>query len=139
MKKIIKNIGLVLGVFMVFIIAFLFYVSPQKTTAFEDKDGQAIVNSIAEIKTIPINGHPQRLLIRGKDKNNPVVLHVHGGPGAPDYPFFGAANLEDNFTICYWDQRGAGASYSADIPANSMNLDNIVEDGIAVTKFLKDH
>jgi len=139
MKKVLKSALIGIGIFMLFIIAFLLYLSPQKTPPFVDKAGEIIPNSIAEIKMVPINGYPQRLLIRGKDKDNPILLHVHGGPGSPDYPFFGDANVEDIFTVCYWEQRGAGASYSANIDANSMNLDNIVADGIAVTKFLKDH
>lgn len=139
MKKILKTALMSIGIFMLFIIAALLYLSPQKTAPFTDENGKVLPKSIAEIKTVPINGYPQRLLIRGKDKNNPLLLHVHGGPGAPDQPFFGDKNLEDIFTVCYWEQKGAGASFSENIPVASMKLHHIVEEGLSVAKFLKDH
>ncbi len=139
MKKVFKTALLGMGVSMLFMIAYLVYLSPQKTPPFLDEKGKVIANSIAEIKTISVNGYQQRLLIRGKDKNNPILLHVHGGPGGPDYPFLEDSNVEDIFTVCYWEQRGAGASFSDNIPAKSMNLHHIVEDGITVTRFLLEH
>jgi pimeloyl-ACP methyl ester carboxylesterase len=115
------------------------YFSPQKTEPFKDTDGSILENSIAELIDIDINGTKQRLLIRGKNINNPVLLHLHGGPGSPDHPFMKRDNfvLEDIFTICYWEQRGSGASYNKNIPVNSMTLGQIVDDGIKVTKYLQ--
>ena len=85
-----------------------------------------------------INGAPQRVTIRGKDINNPVLLRVTGGPGAltPAANKVIGIDLEDLFTVCYWDQRGAGPAYNSSIPDSTITLDQIVEDGLAVTRFL---
>ncbi|WP_296700921.1 alpha/beta hydrolase [Algoriphagus sp.] len=106
---------------------------------FLDNDGNVLPNSIAYHEDMVINGAPQRVTIRGKDINNPVLLRVIGGPGAFHTP---AANkvlgvdLEDLFTVCYWDQRGAGPAYDNSIPDSTITLEQIVEDGLDVTKFL---
>ena len=38
---------------------------------------------IQENKYITINGIEQYLQIRGEDRNNPIILWLHGGPGFP--------------------------------------------------------
>lgn len=106
---------------------------------FLDQDGNVAPNSIAYHEDMVINGAPQRLTVRGKDVNNPVLLRVHGGPGSFHRPasnkIFGI-DLEDIFTVCYWDQRGAGPAYNSSIPDSTLTLDQIVEDGLDVTEFL---
>lgn len=134
----IKTALMGIGIFMLCIIVFLIAVSPQKTTPFLDERGEILPNSIAEIIDLDINGVSQRLIIRGKDKSNPVLLHIHGGPGFPDYAFIKESgnNVEDLFTVCYWEQRGAAASFSETISDNTMSLVQIVKDGEALTEYL---
>lgn len=128
---------LAIGILALLLFATLCYFSPQKTPQFLDKDGTVINNSIAEIMDIEINGIQQRILIRGKNLSNPVLLHLHGGPGGPDRPLMDKNNnLEDLFTMCYWDQRGAGASYADDIPVESMTQEQIIQDGLELSKYL---
>lgn len=139
MKNRLVKILIGISVFLLLLFAYLLYLSPQKTEAHFDKNGKVLPNSIAEIRNVPINGVNQRLLIRGEDKNNPVLLHCHGGPGTPEQVFlkhFGVY-LEDVFTVCYWEQRGAGGSFSDNIPVSSMTLDQIAKDGIELSKYLK--
>lgn len=133
----IFKFSLTIVAFVFILFAVLLYVSPQKTPLFLDDNGDIIKNSIAEIKDIEINGVKQRVLIRGKNLSNPILLHLHGGPGGPDRPLMDRMNnLEDVFTVCYWDQRGAGASYSNKIPVESMNQNQVIEDGIEISKYL---
>ena len=136
----LKKIFIVIILFLLLILTFFFYVSPQKTTPFTDENGNILPNSVAEILNLNINGTPQRLLIRGKDINNPILLHLHGGPGTPDYAMIKEekVNIEDVFTVCYWEQRGAGASFYEDLSKSSMNLKQIVNDGEKVTLYLLD-
>lgn len=138
LRKIINRlIIVVLGVIIV-TLAVLLYISPGKTSPITDASGNEIPNSIAIIEQPEINGVKQSLIIRGENKNNPVLLFVHGGPGMPTFPYTKEPfkGMEKLFTICYWDQRGAGKSYTGDIPDSSMTLDQLTEDGAAVSRFL---
>jgi pimeloyl-ACP methyl ester carboxylesterase len=82
----------------------------------------------------------QGMFIRSKDIDNPVLLFVHGGPGFPNYYLFEKFNpgLEDYFTVCYWEQRGSGLSYSPDVSPESMTLGQFTSDAIEVTQYLQD-
>ena len=102
---------------------------------FLDENGELLANSIAMHENIDINGVPQRITIRGTDANNPILLRVHGGPGSASPPVISRVNgfdLEDLFTVCYWEQRGAGMAYSTDIPDSTINLPQIIDDGLMV-------
>ena len=106
--------------------------SPHKT--------ESIASAIDAVEMVPVQGMDLGLVIRGADIRNPVLLHLHGGPGQSE---FGAylkkrrGRLEQIFTICYLEQRGSGKSYSPDIPPETMTLDQFVEDAHEVTQYLK--
>ena len=78
------------------------------------------------------------MIIRGTDTTKPVLLYLHGGPGDPEFPFVHQFNpgIEDLFVVCYWDQRGAGLSYSKDIPPETMTLSQFVDDAGKVSEYL---
>ncbi len=140
MKKWIRWAFILLGVLIFILLAVLSHWSPQKTDPIYDSDNQVLTNSISLIDNIDINGISQRIVIRGWDRSNPILLHLHGGPGNPDRPFIRRLNahIEDIFTVVYWDQRGVGGSYSKDIIPESISLEQISEDGIAISEYLKD-
>lgn len=96
-------------------------------------------NGISGIRLVTLGGLKQWVLIRGEDKLNPVVLFLHGGPGASETALLRKFNgdLEKDFTMVYWDQRGATKSYSKDIPAETMTLDQFVEDAHQLVTYLK--
>ncbi|WP_368654926.1 alpha/beta fold hydrolase [Ornithinibacillus sp. 4-3] len=85
---------------------------------------------------IDINGAKQGLIIETTDENLPVLLVVHGGPGYPLYPIARANNVQlyRLFTVCYWDQRGTGMSYTSD--KKSLTIDQIVNDTVEVSNYL---
>jgi proline iminopeptidase len=87
-----------------------------------------------------LGGHPQEVLIRGADAGHPLLLILHGGPGFAEMPLFTTynADLEQHFLMVHWDQRGAGRSYAADIPAESMTLRQFVADGLELIDWLTD-
>ena len=77
------------------------------------------------------------MFIKSKNKKNPVLLYLHGG--LPDY-FLSRkypTGLEDNFTIVWWEQRGFGLSYSAGIPPETRNLDQMICDTKEITNYLR--
>lgn len=107
--------------------------------AFRDQRGELLEGSISEKIFVPIGGVQQGMFIRSKDTGNPVLLFVHGGPGFPNYFLFEKFNpsLEDFFTVCYWEQRGSGLSYTPGVTIESMTLQQLASDAIGVTNYLR--
>lgn len=75
---------------------------------------KAIIESheISEMKTYTLGGRPQKVLIDGLKKSNPIVIFLHGGPGQP-IPFSEGCRgmfpeITEKFTMVYWDQLGSG-------------------------------
>jgi pimeloyl-ACP methyl ester carboxylesterase len=95
---------------------------------------------IEEMFPLKVNNLNQWLLIRGKDLSKPVILYLHGGPGQSLIPFAHVATgkLVNDFIVVYWDQRGAGLSYSDNIPPETMNINQFINDTRVVTKYLKE-
>jgi pimeloyl-ACP methyl ester carboxylesterase len=77
-----------------------------------------------------LGGIAQWVNIRGADVANPVLVTLHGGPGMPETALLRYFNsvLEKSFTVVYWEQRGAGRSYSPSITPTSMTIDQFVRD-----------
>jgi pimeloyl-ACP methyl ester carboxylesterase len=106
---------------------------------FVDAAGSRLAGSISEKIWISINGTKQGMVIRGRSQRNPVLLVVHGGPGMPDYFLTQQypPELEDLFTVVWWDQRGSALSYDRKIPAATMNIEQFISDTLAVTDYLR--
>lgn len=97
------------------------------------------LNSVAELTRVELNGRKQWISIRGKDKNNPVLLFLAGGPGGTQMAAVRRelAELEDHFVVVNWDQPGSGKSYGAQRGAD-MTAETYIEDGHALTEYLKE-
>jgi pimeloyl-ACP methyl ester carboxylesterase len=112
---------------------------PATTAPIVGADGATLPGSVAELITIPIGGHDQALMIRGRTVDNPVLLYLTGGPGGTD---FGAMRrdvaLEQDFIVVTWEQRGSAKSYSALDPLETLTLEQMVTDTIEVTNYLRD-
>jgi len=95
--------------------------------------------SIAQMRMIPVGDGQQAVVMRGRDVNNPVLLYLSGGPGQSDLPYVRAIfhDLEEDFVVVAWDQRGVGKSYEALDPAATLTLDRAVTDVIEVTNYLR--
>lgn len=70
-------------------------------------------NGIQEGIYVDIGGIPQYVQIRGADKDNPVILWLHGGPGFPStyVTYHYQTALEKRYTVACWEQRGCGRTY----------------------------
>jgi pimeloyl-ACP methyl ester carboxylesterase len=116
----------------------LLIVSPGKVEPIVDASGNISPQGLSEKTFVTINDVKQGMFIQSKDVSHPVLLYLHGG--MPDfflskkYP----TGLEDIFTIVWWEQRGSGMSYSPDIPRESMTLDQLISDTLALTNYLRD-
>ncbi|PKM89237.1 MAG: alpha/beta hydrolase, partial [Firmicutes bacterium HGW-Firmicutes-12] len=113
--------------------------NPGKPVSFLDMKGIPLAESISEKIYVDINGMKQGMFIKGKDKKKPVLLFLHGGPGMPEYAISRSYPmvLEDYFTVCWWEQRGAGLSYSFDIPLETMTFEQLISDTIEVSNYLR--
>lgn len=100
------------------------------TAPFLDESGSRVAGSIASLESLEIGGVRQRVIFRGVSTDLPVLIILHGGPGISETALFRyyVPELERRFLVVYWDQRGAGRSFSADIPAASMTIDQFVSD-----------
>lgn len=69
-------------------------------------------NEISEVCTVLLGGYPQKIMLDGKSRSNPVVICLHGGPGSP-VPFSVGCrgmfpDITEKFTLVCWDQLGCG-------------------------------
>ena len=112
--------------------------SPGKPEEFLNEDGTTLKNSISEKIFVEINGVKQGMFLRGTNLENPVVLFVHGGPCFPEYFLFDRCEtgLENEFTVCYWEQRGGGLSYTKGMDPASVTMELLKQDTIAVSEYL---
>ena len=144
MKKAVIIIKVtILSIIEVLLIGVLVLVlsSPGKLGKLKDAEGNVIAASLTEKTFEEIGGVRQGFFLRSENPDNPVILLLHGGPGSPElallYKYEIAERLEKYFTVCYWDQRGAGMSYSSSIDPSTMTLDQMVEDTLQITEYLK--
>ena len=107
-------------------------------------------NYISEEKFVLINGIEQWITIKG-NSSKPIILFIHGGPGSPISPYVDVMykDLEKDFIIVQWDQRGTAKTYGQNSPpdeltpeylkANPLTLELMTNDGIEVAKYLLKH
>jgi pimeloyl-ACP methyl ester carboxylesterase len=98
-------------------------------------------NGIDEAAYVEVGGIEQWVTIRGQDRNNPVLLFLHGGPGDATNPWGYAAfrSWLQYFTVVQWDQRGAGRTFGRNraVPATTITPDRMIQDGIELSELLK--
>ncbi|WP_242220994.1 alpha/beta hydrolase [Bacillus cereus group sp. BfR-BA-01380] len=126
-KKLIKYIGIII---IILLITALFF--PTWTPHIKGD------NSISALEQVEINGSSHEIMIRGKDKDNPVIIFVHGGPGCSEIPYADKYQdlLENNFTVVNYDQRASGKSYHFFEDYSKLSSDLLVEDLLAMTDYI---
>jgi pimeloyl-ACP methyl ester carboxylesterase len=95
-------------------------------------------NRIAEKAFTDINGVRQGMFIQSTGAARPVLLFLHGG--MPEYFLTERhpTGLENDFTVVWWDQRGAGLSYQPGNPPETMTAEQFIADTLSVTNYLRD-
>lgn len=109
------------------------------TAPFQDGQGRLLPGSIASMETVSIGGISHRIWFRGIDTRNPVLLILHGGPGASEAALFRAFNseLDQHFLVVNWEQRGTGRSFHTDIRPESMTIAQFLRDLDEVVDVIK--
>jgi pimeloyl-ACP methyl ester carboxylesterase len=93
-------------------------------------------------RVLPLGGVPQLVSIRGRNRNNPVLLFVHGGPGTPLMPtaWMWQRPVEEFFTVVHYDQRGAGRSFQLSDPGEvraTMRPAQYARDAVELVEWLR--
>lgn len=92
------------------------------------------------LKEITLGNVKQYILAEIKDDTKPICLFIHGGPGTP-IPFGVSAegqfeSIYKKFNPVFWDQRGCGKSYNKNIPADTINLNQLISDANELIDYL---
>lgn len=100
-------------------------------------------DGVEETFVATLGGAKQVVNVRGTDRDNPILVFVHGGPGAVEMPFAWTFQRpwEDFFTVVHYDQRGAGRSYPLNPPealAPTMTLERYRDDAIELIELLQE-
>jgi pimeloyl-ACP methyl ester carboxylesterase len=113
--------------------------------AWRQHEGEALMHiaalqGIDDALFVELGGAQQWVTIRGRDRDNPIILVLHGGPGsamAGLVPSF--VPWEQDFTVVQWDQPGAGRTFRAagrSIPPD-LSVESMVQDGIELAEWLR--
>lgn len=107
------------------------------TPEFQDACGQVQPNSVAELKEVTLGGVRQTIIIRGANRNKPVLLIIPGG-GLSIFPVMSKCNsdLEQHFVVVHWDIRGTGKSYFNKPDVQDMSFNQIISDTEELTELL---
>lgn len=113
----------------------LFKDRKRKKYAITSKEG------IEEMEKIEIGGIWQYLYIRGENRENPVILFLHGGPGCSMMPFIPKFQFdwEKDFTVVQWDQRNAGKTLTAnkvEEVSETTTMTQMLIDTLEVVKYI---
>jgi len=132
MKKIMKFIKYTVIITIVLLITTLLF--PTWTSHIKGN------NSVSTLEQVKINGSNHEVMIRGKDKANPVIIFVHGGPGCSEIPYASKYQnlLENNFTVVNYDQRASGKSYHFFEDYSNLSSDLLVDDLLVLTDYISD-
>lgn len=110
-RAVVKWVGIVLGSICV-IAAAVIFVSREVT---EGKYSVKSPDGIEEELYVEACGQKLYCLVRGENRDNPVIVWVHGGPASPDtmMTYFFSSFLKDDYTVLAFNQRGCGRSFLA--------------------------
>ncbi len=128
--KVVKWFGIILILLIIVRLCF-----PTWTPKISNK------NSISQLRKVEINGTDLEVMIRGCNRDNPILIFVHGGPCCSEIPYIRGYQdlLEQKFTIIHYDQRGSGKSYKFGTDYSGVTATNHVDDLIALTEYIKQY
>ena len=140
MKKAIKFTGKILLGLLIILVAAIIILLVSRLIG-KSVNGKTPDGGINETMYADINGTKQWINIYGQDKDNPVLLYLHGGPGTAtswlDWSIL--RTLSDDYTVVSWDQRGFGHNYPDYAEDEFPTAEMFLQDGLEMTDFLREH
>jgi pimeloyl-ACP methyl ester carboxylesterase len=91
---------------------------------------------LSEKVFLEVNGARQGILLRTVNPGTPVLLHLHGGLPESFLTERRPSPLEELFTVAWWEQRGAGLSYSPAISPQTITAEQLIADTLVVARHL---
>lgn len=87
---------------------------------------------------VNIRNEKQFIKIVTENINNPILLYLHGGPGGAETPkaFNKLRVLQKDFTLVFWEQRGAGKTFDGFIASKYQSINSFVEDTKTISDYL---
>ncbi|MCF7927463.1 MAG: alpha/beta hydrolase [Spirochaetales bacterium] len=107
------------------------------TDPITDERGNPVEGSISSLEKVMIGGTEQSILIRGHDREAPVLLWLAGGPGGSELGWTRKYlnELERDVVFVNWEQPGAGKSfYAADY--STIEIQDYVDDLVELSLYL---
>ena len=114
------------GALLLVLVFGFFIVAIAGRNANQIKRAWAYRNGVNEQIYVQLDGSEGFINVFGTSESNPVIISLHGGPGAPssfvDYDW--QDYLADDYTIVSWDETGCGRSYyhNADVNPDNTGL-----------------
>lgn len=101
---------------------------------YEDP-GPGMIDKYYHVK---VDGIALPVRVAGKESSDVALIMTHGGPGGSSQVFrlsAGVKNLEKDFKIIYWDQRGSGIT-QGNPDKSSITIEQYAKDLDAVVEFV---
>ncbi|MBL8987200.1 MAG: alpha/beta fold hydrolase [Gemmatimonadetes bacterium] len=118
-------------------------VREQVRTALKDIGRIVSPNGIDESRYVMLGGARQWIMLRGQDRQAPILLFLHGGPGSPisSIAYAYQRPWEDFFLVVHWDQRGFGRSSGSPEEAaklaGTLGKEQVIADAIELIERLR--
>ena len=140
MKKALKITGKILIGILILLVSLIVILSAARLIG-KAVNSRTPDGGINETLYADINGTKQWINIYGQDRNAPVLLYLHGGPGTAtswlDWSIL--RTLSEDYTIVDWDQRGFGHNYPEYAEETLPTAEMFMQDGLEMTDFLREH
>jgi len=140
--KILKYVGIAVACFVVVVLSSALLYRKYLQHRVAEKRAIHSPHGINSLELVRIGGIDQWIEVRGQNRNNPILLWIHGGPGIAFIPLAGAFQdpWEKFFTVVQWDQRGAGKTYASndkELQRGTMNVPQMEQDTLDVVNYLR--
>lgn len=132
------------------VLAVLLAGSPLRAQAHDTVDPHAVLrearqflgkDAVHDDRFVRIGGIEQWISVRGRHRDAPILLFLHGGPAFTTIPnsYLYTAEWQEYFTVVQWDQRGAGKTFgrNPDLPASSLSIERMLKDAEDVAAYVR--